>query len=663
MPNPREFPNGLPSCPSLEQLDQYHSGRLPAAEALAVARHLAACPACAAAFDAATVVSPPRSTARPVATLREAPAPLPPPALEPPVLFGKYRVVRKLAEGGMGVVYEAREEPLERPVALKLVRCGWLAGDAALRRFRTEARAITRLDHPHIVRIYDYDEFGGSPYFTMELMPGGSLADRLQGRPLPEREAAMLVETLARAVQYAHDHRVLHRDLKPANVLLTADDTPKLSDFGLAKLLDADGGQTHTDAVMGTPSYMSPEQAGGDAKKVGPASDVYSLGAIFYEVLTGQPPFRGQTRTETLELVRTTAPRPPAELRPGLSPALEAICLKCLEKDPRDRYASAGQLADRLRSFLDGKPIAERPPGWLNKTWRSLRRHPLAAAAVVLLAVVCVSGLLAARYLRPESPRAEIQSRMKKDGRYEFKGTEPLPGPWSWFGKESGKIRSNPEDECFTITTLGIALVELTPDTGCDRYLFSAEVRHDNAVNVASRVGLYFGGRDVGVAGGPRFRSYYSFSLSDRDNPQARDPKDQKGGKAGQEPEHGAKLRYTCSAADVAADPARVSSLLSGKPVKFPAANPNPNPAPWRTLTLEITPDGVRAIGPAGEKEKPLDADADFLRGRQKRLADDLSTPQGVPVEFRHRGGIGLIVVCGEASFRHVVLKRLPEEK
>jgi serine/threonine-protein kinase len=264
-------------------------------------------------------------------------------------IAGRYRVLEQIGVGGMGVVYKALDLRSSRLVAVKVVRGGWLSDEQVRRRFRTEAKAVARLKHSQIVPVYEYDELDGTPYVAMELVTGGNLAETLDGKPLPDLKAAELVEGLARAVQFAHEQRVLHRDLKPANVLLDHDGTAKLSDFGLAKLLDADSGQTKSDAIMGTPSYMAPEQARGDMKNVREAADVYSLGAILYECLTGQPPFRGATKLETLDLVRSKEPKPPSLLRGDLSPILESICLRCLQKEPSSRYNSAAALADDLR--------------------------------------------------------------------------------------------------------------------------------------------------------------------------------------------------------------------------------------------------------------------------------------------------------------------------
>jgi tetratricopeptide (TPR) repeat protein len=291
----------------------------------------------------------------------------------------------------MGVVYQARQCSLKRLVALKMILAGPHADLTARVRFRTEAEAIARLQHPNIVQVYEVGECDGRPFLALEYIDGGSLRRKVADTALPERLAARLVETLARAVHYTHQRGILHRDLKPNNILLTADGTPKITDFGLAKVLDADIGPTRSGTLLGTPSYMAPEQAAGDAKKVGATADVYSLGAVLYELLTGRAPFQGATALSTLEQVRTREPVPPRRLRRSVSLDLETICLRCLEKDPAQRYASAEALADDLDCFLAGKPIQARPvPVW-QRLGRFARRRPAPVAwAVVAGALVCL---------------------------------------------------------------------------------------------------------------------------------------------------------------------------------------------------------------------------------------------------------------------------------
>jgi serine/threonine protein kinase len=268
-----------------------------------------------------------------------------------------YEILAELGRGGMGVVYQARQTALDRTVALKMILAGAHAGTEERRRFQDEAEAAARLQHPNIVQVYEVGDAGGLPYCSLEFCPGGSLADRLRGEPLVPKEAARLTETLARAVQAAHAAGIVHRDLKPANVLLAADGTPKVSDFGLAKRLDGPPGQTASGAVIGTPSSMAPEQAGGKSKEVGPATDVYALGAILYELLTGRPPFRTANPLDTLLLVVSEEPVPPSHLQPGVPWDLEAVVLKCLEKEPRRRYSSAQELAEELRRIGVGEPV------------------------------------------------------------------------------------------------------------------------------------------------------------------------------------------------------------------------------------------------------------------------------------------------------------------
>jgi eukaryotic-like serine/threonine-protein kinase len=330
-----------------------------------------------------------------------------------------YEIEEILGHGGCGLVYKAIQLEPHRVVAMKMISAHLMDNRPEfLARFRSEANAIAKLQHPNVVPIYAFGEHEGQPYFTMEYLEGGSLAQKLVGTPLPPREAAELAEIVARAMHHAHERGVIHRDLKPGNVLLAAEGTPKVSDFGFAKHLETEAAMTKTGDIMGTPSYMAPEQASGSINEISRATDVYGLGAILYETVTGRPPFKGATAWETLVQVRNQEPVPPSRLQPKLPPDLETICMKCLEKETSKRYATALALAEDLRRYLAGQPIRARRTGGWERGWRWCRRNPalsitsgLAATAlagvVVLLIFRAAREASAARSLRAEKAVTE----------------------------------------------------------------------------------------------------------------------------------------------------------------------------------------------------------------------------------------------------------------
>jgi serine/threonine protein kinase/tetratricopeptide (TPR) repeat protein len=371
-----------------------------------------------------------------------------------------YRILRELGRGGMGVVYEAHQISLKRAVALKMILAGAYASRNELARFRTEAEAVARLQHPNIVQIHEIGEHQGLPYFSLELIEGESLEKKIAGRPQPPREAAQLVEILAHAVHHAHQHDVIHRDLKPANVLLQnkseipnregkfesrnpksekesshsfsdfgfriSDFTPKVTDFGLAKLLDLESGATPTQALIGTPNYMAPEQAEGRPRQIGPAADIYGLGAILYELLTGKPPFHGDTAIDTIWLVRSQPPAPPSRAGASVSSDLETITLKCLDKEPGRRYATAADLADDLRRFLDGKPILARPARPWQRAWMWAKRRPAAAALIAFCSCALLCATIFFPIYREKAHQAALRLAEENGREFEHQANEAL---------------------------------------------------------------------------------------------------------------------------------------------------------------------------------------------------------------------------------------------
>ncbi len=308
--------------------------------------------------------------------------------------FGDYEIIRELARGGMGVVFQARQVTLNRPVALKMILAGQLADEDAVRRFYIEAEAAANLDHPGIVPIYEVGQHEGQHYFSMGFVEGQSLSGLLTAGPLPPRRAAELIVKVAEAIEYAHQRGVIHRDLKPANILLDQAGHPRVTDFGLAKRLQGDSGLTGSGQIMGTPSYMPPEQAGGKRGAVGPAADVYALGATLYALVTGRPPFQAATPMDTVIQVISEDPVPPRRLNASVPRDLETICLKCLDKAPERRYAGAALLGDDLRRYLAGEPILARPTSARERVLKWARRRPAIAGLIAAVALVSLVGVI-----------------------------------------------------------------------------------------------------------------------------------------------------------------------------------------------------------------------------------------------------------------------------
>jgi eukaryotic-like serine/threonine-protein kinase len=422
-------PHGNGGCPKADELFAFAVGRLSAEACDTLAGHIEGCAACLATLQELSDQDDPLlaelrhpvppelfsrddhglSTTNRHASTGEAPAPFDPPstALAPPLgasrggdvaavlpVIPGYEIIQELGRGGMGVVYLARQVSLNRTVALKMILSGAYASAQDLARFQTEAEAAARLKHPNIVQIHQVGEHEGRPYMALEYVDGASLARDLSGTPWPGRRAAGLVETLAGAIEHAHRQAIVHRDLKPANVLLTKEGSPKITDFGLAKIV-AGGGPTLTQsgAVMGTPSYMAPEQAAGKGNQIGPAADIYALGAILYVLLTGRPPFKGETPLDTLLQVRSQEPLSPSRLQPKVPRDLSTICLKCLHKERHKRYATAQDLADDLGRWLRGEPVRARPVGALERGLLWARRRPMVAALLGAVTVLLLGGV------------------------------------------------------------------------------------------------------------------------------------------------------------------------------------------------------------------------------------------------------------------------------
>mgnify|MGYP001032843376 CR=1 FL=1 len=539
-------------------------------------------------------------------------------------------------------------------------------------RFRTEAAAVARLDHPNIVRAFDIDQDAGQLYYAMEWAPGGNLARRIRSGAMPAREAAELVGDLARAMDYAHRNKVLHRDLKPNNVLLAADGRVKVADFGLARLTDDPATRlTPDDAVLGTPAYMAPEQAAGRMDEVGVRTDVYALGAILFETLTGSPPFTGRTNLEVLDRVKRETPLRPSSLAPGLPSDLEAVCLRCLAKDQSERYPTAADLAADLDRFLAGEPTVTRPPTLLGRATAFARRRAGLVAVVASLALGILATLGAAAYWgSPAVPngesaavRRELEAALRAGRPAELVGPEGWP---KWFRWRAGSAA----DRGVFLDRTGVlsvesehnthaARLELLPDSMVERYRVTAELRHDWSKR-AGRVGVYFANQAQPGPREPQFFAALWFNGADRPTVLVTQPGEEKPGGLGVEPgttavDLGAELTadrpnatpYGCGIAAVTGSRLVTRGTRSGH---------------WYNIELTVTPDVVTAVLDGDRMTLPVE---EVRRAMPKALARLRAPFAGDPgltnftPDYSPRGALGLHLHQGGVALRNVTVTPL----
>ena len=578
-------------------------------------------------------------------------------AIAHPERIGGYEITERIAQGGMGVVYRAHHASLKRDVALKMVLPH---GDMprVLQRFKTESQAIARLQHPHVIQIFDVGEHEGLPFFSMELLEGGDLEQRLERETMTPREAAELTAVLADAVHYSHTKDILHRDLKPSNVLFTAGGVPKVGDFGLAKCLDdGDRQLTQDDTVLGTPGYMAPEQARGANKQIGPATDVYGLGALLYRILTGRAPFTGENKLEILEQVRRQAPVAPSRYNSHLCPDLEAICLKCLAKSPRQRYESAQQLADDLRRWLAG----EMPQA---RSERRQRRFVIMAAVAASFALVigagwAASAIYAGRY-SPEAQRQRLAMRLRQDAPTVLVGAKGLP---SWHGIAGEPGVAEPlrlgHDRTVTARSRGVTFVVLADDPQHDSYRLRAEVRHDLAGRADCGAGLFVCAREYPF-GGEHMQLGCLLRFNDLRDAQVTMAQVQALRPNLIVPQvYGNRLRFVphmVFARIGMAEPEE--AMLPGTDSTFKPAYDGKR---WRTLEIEVHRDRLLARWENGPPLKLLVSEAQQeIAARlpswyKKYKVGSINPPPTIDV----RGKLGIYVRNGSVSFRNVRLEPL----
>jgi serine/threonine protein kinase len=571
-------------------------------------------------------------------------------------IFGDYQLLKEIGRGGMSVVYKARQLSLNRLVAIKMSRADRLFTEADSLRFHNEAETIAKLDHPGMVPIYEVGQWDAEGldapimYFSMKLLEGGDLTALCRKAPdgADQHRAARLVASAARALQHAHAQNILHRDLKPSNILLDRDGQAHVTDFGLALCLERDQSLTQTGAIVGTPGYMSPEQAMG-RRDLTSATDVYGLGAVLYALLTGRPPFKRESALDTLLHVKERDPDPPTMWNYSLDRTLEAICLKCLAKEPKQRYATAAALAEDLEHWLAGEPTIARPERWPRRVRRLWRRHrsKLTLAAMALLPVTII--LLANTVGRGPSPE-ETEARRQQEAltamqhdleagkSVELIGENGPPGYFRWETAAPRQLTFEGDRGVFTVQAQHEGLLEVVPDPLHEQYSFEAEVRHDSSEGIYGSVGLYFAHTRIQAAEGPG-HSLCKLFYNDLADEAAAFPKENIPGNL-------LALYRSVIFEPIMAGPGCGMNCAHHFRLPIPATDP-----PWRRMRIVLTKDDLSVSWEGQVVCRLSRTDVARCKVGQDPRCDTAS------LRFEPRGGLGFYVHKSTASFRNVRLQ------
>jgi serine/threonine protein kinase len=570
------------------------------------------------------------------------------------VPFGDYELLEEIARGGMGIVFKARQRSLNRLVALKMIRAGQLASPAEVQSFLTEAENAARLDHPNIVPIYEVGEHQSRHYFTMKLIEGGNLGEHVPRLSKDLKAAVRMLATVARAVHHAHQRGVLHRDLKPANVLLDAQGQPHVTDFGLAKRMSAEsqpeaaGSPTDgwlakgvtASSIAGTPGYMPPEQAAGPNSVLTTAADVYSLGAILYVVLTGKRPFWGSTRLDVQsDEAPTNTPEGPRLLNPKVDLDLEAICLKCLNKTPDQRYSSARALAEDLERWLRREPVQARPRPWPDRAWRAICRNALLSLVMALAGFGLATWAVLPALNDPDRPLKKMERELARGESVTLIGEAGRPKWYRWgLGEDKIMMESVAPDKPYSFMTPDFGRLFLLNSPRRSHYRFSAEVRHDSSFDMGEAGLLFAHGPHAGGS------CWCELTFADRGKAAHRVP----GAEAGE-------VRLTLKRFADRPTPGKEYQFLSAVRKRFtPAEDRRGETDVWRQLAIEVTPEGLEAFWECKSIGK-LSRDTLLESSMMLELR-----PPAPPFAFAPEGALGLYVFQGMASFRRVVVEPLP---